>query len=78
VGALRDRNFGLLFIGQATSSFGDRLVPIALAFAVLDLTGSATDLGLVLAAQTVPMLLLVAFAGVWADRLPSGCGRRTR
>jgi MFS family permease len=70
LGALRDRNFRLLFIGQATSSFGDRLVPIALAFAVLDLTGSATDLGLVLAAQTLPMLLLVAFAGVWADRLP--------
>jgi hypothetical protein len=42
-GALADRNFRLLFIGQATSAFGDRLLPIALAFAVLDLTGSATD-----------------------------------
>src|SRR5919206_3447263 len=52
------------------SAFGDRLAPIALAFAVLDLTGSASDLGFVLAAQTAPMLLLVAVAGVWADRLP--------
>src|SRR5919197_5295920 len=70
LGVLAERNFGLLFLGQATSAFGDRLPPIALAFAVLDLTGSATDLGFVLAAQTLPTLLLVAFAGVWADRLP--------
>jgi MFS family permease len=70
LGVLGIREFRLLFIGQATSSFGDRLAPIALAFAVLDLTGSVSDLGYVLAAETVPMLLLVAFAGVWADRLP--------
>src|SRR5919201_5780454 len=69
-GVLAERNFGLLFFGQATSAFGDRLAPIALAFAGLDLTGSASDLGFVLAAQTLPTLLLVAFAGVWADRLP--------
>src|ERR671930_427896 len=70
LGVLAERNFGLLFLGQATSAFGDRLAPIALAFAVLDLTGSASDLGFVLAAQTLPTLLLVAVAGVWADRLP--------
>jgi MFS family permease len=70
VGVLAVREFRLLFVGQATSAFGDRLVPIALAFAVLDLTGSASDLGYVLAAETVPMVLLVAVAGVWADRLP--------
>jgi hypothetical protein len=69
-GALADRNFRLLFIGQATSAFGDRLLPIALAFAVLDLTGSATDLGIVLAAAAVPTFLFVGVAGVWADRLP--------
>jgi MFS family permease len=70
LGPLIEPNFRRLFIGQATSSFGDRLVPIALAFAVLDLTGSATDLGLVVASKTVPTLLLVGYAGVWADRLP--------
>jgi predicted MFS family arabinose efflux permease len=37
---------------------------------VLDLTGSATDLGLVLAARTVPQVLLLLFSGVLADRLP--------
>src|SRR3712207_6135504 len=50
-------------------SLGDALLPVALAFAVLDeLDGSAGDLGLVLAAQVVPMTFLVLVAGVWADR----------
>jgi MFS family permease len=52
------------------SSFGDRLVPVALTFAVLHLTGSLSDLGIVLAAQTVPLVLFVLLGGVWADRLP--------
>jgi hypothetical protein len=60
----------MLFAGRAVSSFGDRLVPVALAFAVLDLTGSVTDLGIVLTAQTVPLLLFVLLGGIWADRLP--------
>jgi MFS family permease len=68
-GALRHRAFRLLFAGQSISSFGDRLVPVALAFAVLDLTGSVTDLGIVLAAQTVPLVVFVLVGGVWSDRL---------
>jgi MFS family permease len=69
-GALRHRPFRLLFGGQAVSAVGDRLVPVALAFAVLDLTGSVRDLGLVLAASTVPLVVFALFGGVWADRLP--------
>jgi MFS family permease len=69
-GVLRERPFRLLLAGRAISSLGDRLVPVALAFAVLDLTGSPTDLGLVFAAQTGPLLLLVLLGGVWADRVP--------
>ncbi|MGO9820143.1 MAG: MFS transporter [Solirubrobacteraceae bacterium] len=68
-GALRFRRFRLLFAAQAVSSFGDRLVPVALAFAVLDLTGKVTDLGIVLACQTVPLVVFVLVGGVWADRL---------
>jgi predicted MFS family arabinose efflux permease len=49
---------------------GTAVAPIALAFAVLDLTGSKTDLGIVLAANWVPQLFLVLFGGVFADRLP--------
>jgi MFS family permease len=46
------------------------MAPVALAFGVLDLTGSASDLGLVLAARTIPVILFLLFGGVWADRLP--------
>ena len=69
-GPLRHRQFRLLFAGQAISAVGDRLVPVVLAFAVLDLTGSVKDLGFVLAASTVPLVLFSLFGGVWADRLP--------
>jgi MFS family permease len=69
-GALRERAFRHLFLGQAISALGDRFVPVALAFAVLDLTGSVTDLGIVFAAQSVPLVVFVLLGGVWGDRLP--------
>jgi len=70
-GALRERRFRLLWLGQATSTLGDGLVPVALAFAVIQtLDGSPTDLGLVLAAQSLPLVVFVLAGGVWADRLP--------
>jgi hypothetical protein len=68
-GALRHGPFRVLFARMVISSVGDAVVPVALAFAVLDLTGSATDLGIVLAAQTVPLMAFVLLGGVWADRL---------
>jgi MFS family permease len=70
VDALEERNFRLLWIGQTTSGLGDTLVYVALAFAVLALTGSAIDLGLVLAANALPRVVLLLVGGVWADRLP--------
>jgi MFS family permease len=70
-GALREPRFRLLWIGQATSTLGDGLVPVALAFAVIQtLDRSATALGVVLAAQTVPLVAFILVGGVWADRLP--------
>jgi MFS family permease len=70
-GALRERRFRLLWLGQATSTLGDGLVPVALAFAVIQtLDGSPTDLGIVLAAQSLPLVVFVLAGGVWADRLP--------
>ncbi len=70
-GALRERRFRLLWLGQATSTLGDGLVPVALAFAVIQtLDRSATALGIVLAAHTLPLVLFVLAGGVWADRLP--------
>jgi MFS family permease len=49
---------------------GDRIVTVALALFVIDLTGSATDLGLVLAAHALPLVAFLLIGGVWADRLP--------
>ena len=63
--------FRLLFWGQALSVVGDRITPVAIAFAVLGL-GSASDLGLVLAAGGIPFALFALAGGVWADRV----GRR--
>jgi hypothetical protein len=69
LGVLHERDFRLLLAGQTLSNLGSALVPIALAFAVLDLTGSATDLGLVLLASRLPNMVLVLTGGVVADRL---------
>ncbi len=67
---LRNRNFRLLLAGQAVSALGDRMVVLALAFAVLEIGGSASDVGLVLAAGAAPMVATVLLGGVVGDRLP--------
>lgn len=67
---LRHRDFRLLFWGQTASNFGSNAVAVAMAIYITRTTGSPTDLGLILAAQTVPFVLLLLFGGVWADRLP--------
>jgi MFS family permease len=68
VGALREPPFRAQFLAQATSMVGDQIAPVALAFAVIGLTGSAKDLGVVLAARLIPMLVFLLAGGVWADR----------
>ena len=67
---LRHRDFRLLWLGQATSSVGDAIVVVALALFIVDLTGSATDLGSVLAAYRLPLVAFLLVGGVLADRLP--------
>ena len=62
--------FRRLFLGRLVSYLGNAFAPIALAFAVLDLTGSAGDLGLVLAARSLPTVAFLLVSGVWADRFP--------
>jgi MFS family permease len=66
---LRDATFRLFYSARAFSMLGTAMSAVALAFAVLDLTGSTSDLGLVLAARSVPMVLLMLVGGVVADRL---------
>jgi MFS family permease len=67
---LRLRDFRRVFWAQLISTVGDFFVPVAIAFAVLDLTGSVSDLGFVLFARILGQVLLFLAGGVWADRLP--------
>jgi MFS family permease len=61
--------FRLLATGQGLSWFGDAFGPIALAVAVVAGGGSASQLGLVLAATMTARLAGTLVGGVWADRL---------
>src|SRR5207245_8616178 len=63
-------HFRLLWLGPCTSSAGDALVPVALAFATLSIARSASALGLVLATSTLARVISLPIGGVWADRLP--------
>ena len=68
--ALRYRDFRLLVGGTTASSLGNAITPIALAFAVIDLGGSASELGLVVAAFALAEVVTALFGGVLGDRLP--------
>ena len=65
---LRGRDFRLLLSAQAVSVLGDSMVTVALAFAVLEIGGSPSDVGLVLAAGVLPLVGSVLVGGVVADR----------
>jgi len=67
---LRHRDFRLLWLANSASVVGDRIVLVALALFVVDLTGSAADLGFVLAAYSLPLIFFLLVGGVLADRLP--------
>lgn len=70
VAPLASRPFRLLLAGRTVSLVGSGLAPVAVAFAVLDLTGSVGDLGLVLAARSAATVVFVLVGGVVADRVP--------
>ena len=69
-GALAERDFRLFFTGYLTSYFGSQMVPVAVTFAVLNSGGTAADVGYVLAAETVPLVVFLLVGGGIADRLP--------
>ncbi|GAB1692747.1 hypothetical protein KRM28CT15_45500 [Krasilnikovia sp. M28-CT-15] len=70
VAPLRLTGYRRLLLGRTINAVGNAFAPIALAFAVLDLTGSASDLGLVVGTRTLVNVLFVLFGGMLADRLP--------
>ena len=67
--SLRSRNYRLYFVGQTVSVSGTWMQSVALGWLVLRMTGSGTWLGLVIACQFLPMLVLGPFGGVIADRV---------
>lgn len=70
--ALRNKNFAALLFGQTLSRIGDFLFQIALAWWVLEKTGSATAMGTVLFFSTLPMVVFVLVGGVVVDRMRRG------
>lgn len=67
---LRNRNFAWYFASRFTDTLGTMMASVALAFAVLEFTDSATALGQVLAAHWIPMVVFMLYGGVLADRFP--------
>jgi MFS family permease len=67
---LHERDFRLFFCGNVVSLTGDAMLPVALSFAVLERYDRAGPLGIVLTAHSVPLVVLLLFGGVVADRLP--------
>lgn len=66
----RHRDFLKLWIGQTISVFGSQFTGLALPLiAALTLNASPAEMGILLAADTAPFLLVGLFAGVWVDRL---------
>jgi hypothetical protein len=72
LGVLAGRDFRRFYIGYSASLLGTALSSVAIAFAVLGNGGTPTALGIVFAANIVPMVALMLGGGTLADRL----GRR--
>ncbi len=65
-----DARYRRLFVARTISNVGNGIMPIALAFGILALPeGSPTALSVVLAAQAIPLVLMLPLGGVIADRL---------
>lgn len=67
--SLRHRNARLFFLGLLVSNLGTWIQLTAMSLVVYELTGNATDAGINLFCQFLPMLLLGSWAGAVADRV---------
>jgi MFS family permease len=63
-------DFRRFYVGNATSQLGDGMMGVAISFAVIRLTGSAAELGYVLSARSMSLIVMLLFGGVIADRFP--------
>ena len=66
---MRNINLNLLLSGQLVSQTGDKFYMLALSFMVLETTGSAARMGVVLFAGMLPLVAAGLFSGVVVDRV---------
>jgi len=71
VAVLAERDFRRFFLGYATSMLGSSMASVATAFAVLGSGGGGTELGDVMTARILPLVLMLLVGGVLGDRLGS-------
>lgn len=64
----KNKDFLLLWAGQLVSQFGTQISTLALMWWVIDITGSAKAMGIVMVFSTFPSVILSPFAGTFADR----------
>src|ERR1044071_2116581 len=65
----KHRDYRLLYIGQSVSMFGSMITYVAVPFQVFELTNSSFAVGMLGAAQLVPLLLFALWGGAYADAM---------
>src|SRR6266566_3586824 len=70
VGPLRKhRDYRLLYTGQLVSMFGSMITYVAVPYQVFELTHSSFMVGMLGAAQLVPLLVFALWGGAYADAM---------
>lgn len=67
---IRNRSYRYLYLGQTVSGLGNGMYTITLAWTVYSVTGSASDMGIVMIANVLPQIGFMIFGGAIADRIP--------
>ena len=65
----KHRDYRLLYTGQLVSMFGSMITYVAVPYQVFELTHSSFAVGMLGAAQLVPLLLFALWGGAYADAM---------
>src|SRR2546427_9400295 len=66
---LKHRDYRLLYVGQLVSMFGSMITYVAVPYQVFELTHSSFLVGMLGAAQLVPLLIFALWGGAYADAM---------